>query len=156
MASATRKQETENSIIEIKLTRTVNDKTAYLDGYLLKSGREIYEIYEVKITGKKSGKSIWASGKPGGFAFFSTAISGKLPAGAFARIGDSYISKTVYDICMAMIAELDAASIKSEEQIAIETTEAQIKVTCDNWQESPEEKSRRRLMREMEHANSDY
>ncbi|MBK9054477.1 MAG: hypothetical protein IPL78_27275 [Chloroflexi bacterium] len=57
---------------------------------------------------------------------------------------------------MAMIAELDAALIKSEEQIAIETTEAQIKVTRDNWQESPEEKSHRRLMREMEHANSDY
>ncbi len=45
MANATRKQETENSIIEIKLTSTVNDKTAYLDGYSLMPLRIRTHVY---------------------------------------------------------------------------------------------------------------
>lgn len=122
MTSATRKTETQNITIEITLTRKVSDKVVDLDGDRINSGREIYENYEVKITGKKSGRSISVTGKPGGFAFFSRPdrFSGQYPAGAYARIGDSYIDREVYDLAMTMIAALDTEVKKTDEQVALE------------------------------------
>jgi hypothetical protein len=128
MTTATRTAETEKAIITIKLTREVIDDVHYMDGYNISAGREVYENYEVKITHKASGKTIKARGKPGGFAFFKKADQfGKMPAGAYARIGDAYITEEIYDIAMSMIAELDAEIAKSDEQVAIEIASAEIK-----------------------------
>lgn len=124
MTTAIRNAQTENAIIEISLTRKVNDKVANLDGDRFVTGREVYESYDVKITSKKNGKSIKTFGKPGGFAFFKTADQfTKLPAGAHARIGDAYISKEIYDIAMVMISELDAEVSRTDEQVEIEHAE---------------------------------
>lgn len=122
---ATRTAETENGIIEITLTREVTGKTAYSDGYNLPVGYETYENYEVKMTHKASGKVVWVSGKPGsGFAFFETANQyNKLPAGAYARIGNAYVSEEVYNIAMSMIAELDAEVVKNAEYQEVEAKE---------------------------------
>jgi hypothetical protein len=121
MTTATRTTQTENIIIEIKLTRTVSDKVAYLDGYNLPTGREVFENYEVKLTSKRNGATVSTSGKPGGFAFFATASKfQKIPAGAFARISDAYVNKDVYDLAMSMIAGLDAEVAKTDEQVALE------------------------------------
>src|SRR5574340_24838 len=126
MTKATETRETESAKIEITLTRDVTDKTAFMDGYNLNAWREVYEAYEVKITGKKNGKTIRTTGKPGGFAFFSTPGSGA-PAGAVARVGDAYVGQVVYDTCMDMIAGLDAKLPKSDEQIALEDKTAENK-----------------------------
>jgi len=122
MTTATRTRQTENSIIEISLTRSVNDKVNFSDGYNIKTGREVYENYDVKITLKNSGKTIKVSGKPGGFAFFALQdkYSGKYPDGAYARVGDAYVGRKLYDLAMAMIGELDADVCKTEEQTDIE------------------------------------
>jgi len=109
MTTAIRTTQTDTSTIQISLTREVNEKTAYLDGYNLPIGKETYEKYEVVIIHKTTGKRIRTVGKPGGFAFFDTASKfTKLPAGAYARIGNAYVGKGIYDIAMTMIAELDA------------------------------------------------
>lgn len=129
MTKATRTIENETRIITITLTRTVSDKVAYLDGYNLKSGREIYENYNVKMTNKINGATITTDGKPGGFAFFTIQgkFSGKYPAGAYARIGNAYISREAYDMAMTLIAALDAEVGKTEEQIALEAAEVERK-----------------------------
>ena len=129
MATATRTTETDNIKIEIKLTREVIDKVAYMDGYNLPAGREVYESYDVTLTGKRTGKAIRTSGKPGDFAFFCPqgAYSGKYPAGAYARVGDTYIAKDVYDLAMSMIAELDAEVARTDEQVALEQAEIERK-----------------------------
>jgi len=125
MTTTTRKTETENLTIEISLTREVNDKVAYMDGWNLPAGREVYETYEIKITSKRNGATITTSGKPGDFAFFALQgeYSGKYPAGAYARVGDAYVSQATYDLAMSMIAELAAEVSKTTEQIALEQTE---------------------------------
>lgn len=124
MTTATRTTETETAKIEITLTREVNDKVIYADGYNIPDGREVYENYEAKITRKIDGKRIYANGKPGDGFFFRTASKYQtMPAGAYARISDSYISQSVYDIAMSMIAELNAEVTKTDEQIALETEE---------------------------------
>jgi len=119
---ATRKYQDPTKTIEITLTRKVIDKVAYMDGYNLPDGREVFEMYEVKLVKKSNGATIKVAGKPGDFAFFKTQgkYSGKYPAGAHARIGDTYISRETYDIAMRMIAGLDAEVGKSDEQIALE------------------------------------
>jgi hypothetical protein len=129
MTTASRKTETTNAIIEIELTREVKDKVAYLDGYNVSAGREVYERYEVKLTHKRSGNTIRTNGRPGDFAFFARPdrFSGKFPAGAYARVGDAYITQEIYDAAMGIIAELDAEVSKTEEQIALEQAEAERK-----------------------------
>lgn len=100
MTTTTKTLETEKMIIKITLTREVNDKVSYADGYNITTGREVYENYDVKLIGKTSGKEINKSGKPGGFAFFEVEnkFSGKYPAGAYARLGNAYVSKETYDV----------------------------------------------------------
>jgi len=122
---ATRTAETETAKIEISLTREVTDKVAYADGYNIKTGREVYESYDITITSKKNGKSVHTYGKPN-FSFSSKWNT--MPEGAFARIGDAYISEATYRLMKGMIAELDAEVGKSDEQVALEVkAEAQKK-----------------------------
>jgi hypothetical protein len=133
MTTATRTTETENAIIEIKLTREVNDKINYCDGYNIKAGREVYEEYAVKLTSKRNGKTITTYGKPGSFAFFALQdeFSGKYPTGAYARVGDAYASKEIYDLAMSMIAELDAEVAKTAEQKILEAEETARQIAED-------------------------
>jgi hypothetical protein len=127
MTKATRTKETANGIVTITLTREVNDKVAYLDGYNLVTGREVYESYEVTLTHKASGKVKRTSGKPGGFAFFTLQpkLGGPYPAGAYARVGDTYVSRETYDLAMGMIAELDAEVGKTADQAELEAAMAE-------------------------------
>lgn len=135
MTKATITSETNNVKISITLTREVNDKIVYLDGYEINAGKETYEKYDVELTGKISGKTIRSYGKPGGFAFFALQdkFSGKYPAGAYARIGDNYIDKEAYEAAMIIIAKLDSEienpefkSIKQQETNNAATKDAQI------------------------------
>ena len=143
---ATRKYEDKTQSIEITLTRKVIDRVAYMDGYNLPDGREVFEMYEVKLIKKSNGATIKVAGKPGDFAFFKTQgkYSGKYPAGAHARIGDTYISKDAYDIAMRMITELDAEVGKSDEQIALEQeAEERRRIGEENLDMAAEETARR-------------
>ena len=144
MTTASKTAETETAKIEIKLTRTVNDKTAYSDGYNIGTGREVYENYDVTITNKQTGKTMRTYGKPGGFAFFSKPSGKNLPAGAVARIGDTYIGQNTYAACMILIAALDAELPKSDEQIALEQAEAERKARIEENEKHNEAERRER------------
>jgi hypothetical protein len=121
----TKTQETEKAIYQITLTREIMDKVAFLDGDSRVTGREVYESYEIRITPKATGKTFVHSGKPGAFAFLELPFrQEKYPQGAYARLGNAYISQDVYDILTGMIEELNAENEKSDEQVAIENAEA--------------------------------
>lgn len=128
MTTATKTTKRNQTDIEIKLTRAVSDKVAHADGYNIKTGREVYENYEVKITSKVNGAKASTSGKPGGFAFLSIVTDkSKIAKGGYARLGDAYISKSLYDVCMTMIAELDTEVGKTDEQTELELAQAEAK-----------------------------
>jgi hypothetical protein len=122
MATATKTAETPNAKIEITLTREVRDKVSWSDGWEIPMGREINEVYNIKIFAKKSGLTFTDHGKPGQYGFFTYQTSGKA-AGRYLIAENVYVDKVVYDAAMALIAELDAELPKSEEQVAIETAE---------------------------------
>lgn len=120
----TKTAETQNYKIKMTLTREAMDKVADLDGYRIKTGTTAFENYDVEITNKAIGKTIYAHGKPNGFAFFDANLKGykNLPAGAYARIGDYYVGKETYDLAQQLIAALDAEA-KSEEYEAAKAAE---------------------------------
>lgn len=121
MTSVTKTTQTENAIITVTLTRTVSNKTAYADGYNIKTGREVYENYEIKIVSKKNGQKMWTTGKPGEFAFLNIITDkSKITKGGYARLGDAYISKNLYDIINGIVNELDTEVSKNDEQVALE------------------------------------
>ena len=164
MTTATRTAETANYTVVVKLTREVVEKNSFSDGWNVSLGKETKEYYEVKMTLKANGKGVSMMGKPGNFAFLQVVEGSKgIPAGAYARLSDAYMSKATYDLVMGLIAELDAEVAKSDEFVAIETDAAERKAKLEAWRNSPEGKAElaaadrhNRLMREMNKANSDY
>ena len=125
MTSISKTAETPTAKVAIKLTRNVSDKIADLDGDCFVTGREIYEDYEVTVTSKINNQSIHTTGKPGGFAFFAPRADGA------ARLGDAYVSREIYDVAIALIAELDAALPKTDEQLKIEADQVEAKHMAD-------------------------
>lgn len=163
MATATKTAETPNYTVVAKLTREVVKKNSYADGWNVSLGKETKEYYEVKMT-LNNGKGVSMMGKPGDFAFLQVVEGSKgIPAGAYARLSDAYMSKATYDLVMGLIAELNAEVAKSDEFVAMETEAAERKAKLEAWRNSPEGKAElaaadrhNRLMREMNKANSDY
>lgn len=127
MAKLTKTAETENATIVASLTRQVNDKTAYADGYNLITGRELYQRYEVQLTSKRNGKSILSSHPEIAHLVSKTEKRDKAPTGAYARLGDAYISQQLYDLIVGMCAQLDAELGKSDEWVALEAEAAERK-----------------------------
>ena len=107
-------------------TREVKDRIGFADGWNIPLGREVYENYEAKVTidsGKHAGATLRASGKLGKASFFGLQTTGK--AKGYYRLGNGYVGKAVYDVAMALIAELEAELPKSEEQLQLEAAQAE-------------------------------
>lgn len=132
MTTATRKIETKNSTIEIKMTREVQDKVNYMDGHQISTGREAVETLEIKITSKRNGRVERSIRKPEVLNPMFYGNYDELTAkGAYARIGNGYISREMYDAITAAISDLDAELGKTDEQIAIEQAEIERKQIAD-------------------------
>jgi hypothetical protein len=133
MTTATRAVENTNYTVVVKLTRKVVEKNSYADGWNVSLGKETKEYYEVKMTLKANGKTISMMGKPGDFAFLQVVEGSKsIPAGAYARLSDAYMSKATYDLVMGLIAELDAEVAKSDEFVAMEAEATQRKAKANS------------------------
>ena len=129
MATAIRTQETERVKIEVTLWREVIDKIGDADGYKIDLGREVHESYDVRLTGKATGKVITAYGKAD--QLFYKAMSGGY------RIGNAIVNQDMRDLVMGMVAELDAEISKTEEQVKIETAEAARIAAIDAAEDEP-------------------
>jgi hypothetical protein len=76
--------------------------------------------------------------------------------GAVGKINNAYIGQETYDLISNLIAEVDAETPKSEEQIAIETAKANQIAENEAWHNSPEQVSYRKFAVEMDSEDSDY
>ena len=152
MTTATKTITTKSgTTVTIKLTRQVNDKIAYLDGYNLLAGREVFESLEIVAT-LPNGKTASGSSIHKLDSKFDKAAMAK---GAYARFGDAYIGQDAYEAIISVIADLDAENPKTAEQINIETAKAKAIADHDAWYDSPEQVRAREFEREMNNPNSD-
>jgi hypothetical protein len=139
--------------ITVEIIRRVQDKIAYLDGYNLPSGREIVDI--TTITLRDASGKVLTSGN--NIQSVSPRFDAKsIASGAVAKIGNAYLSQTIYDLAAGLLAEVEAETPKSDEQIAIETAKANAKKEHDAWYYSPEQVAARKFDYEMCRPDSDY
>jgi hypothetical protein len=140
------------SKITVEMVREVQDKVAYLDGYNEVIGREIVEYTRIKFE-DPTGKTIASGDELRGVnpRFDAKGIAG----GAIGKVGNVYLRKDMYDMVAGLMAEVEAETPKSAEQIAIETARAEAIKKHDAWYNSPEQVSYRKFMREMEREDSD-
>ena len=122
--------ETKNTTITVTLTREVRDVINFADGYNIKTGEEIFEMVEVKLTIKANGKSVTLTGKMNDIPMLykiddaaRKTFARSAPAAAYAKYGDSYISEEVYTAIINLIAKVDAEIGKVDGQEEIETAE---------------------------------
>jgi len=107
--------------VETIITRTIEsqDKVVYADGWNVNTGIET--INTIKITIKINGKTVDHSDAP---EICNPKYYAKVIAqGAYARLGNGYITKERYNQIMAAIAEIDAelGNVKvSAESVEIE------------------------------------
>jgi hypothetical protein len=139
--------------ITVEIVRKVQDKVAYMDGYNLVSGREIVDYTNIVLrdaTGKilTTGNCIHNLTQK----YDSKAIA----AGAVGQVGSAYLRQDMYDLVAGLLAEVEAETPKSDEQIAIETAKAKAEETYSTWYESDEQIAARKFQCEMESEDSDY
>ncbi len=109
--------------IKVEITRRVQDKTNYSDGFGIVTGREIVDITEITLL---DGNKVLTTGHS--VKLLNQKYDSKMiAAGAFARVGDAYLTKENYDLLVSLIAEVEAETPKSEEQIEIEREQEQRK-----------------------------
>jgi len=139
--------------ITVEMVRKVQDKVSYADGYNLVTGREIVERTTITLR-DGDGKILATAKELSGLTprFDAKGIAG----GAVGKIGNVYLRQDTYDLVAGLLAEVEAETPKSDEQIAIETAQAQAVAAHDTWYKSPEAVAARKLEIEMSRANSDY
>lgn len=144
---------TNGKTITVEMVRKVQDKVNYSDGYNVVVGREIVEYTRITLS-DETGKII-ATGKEIGSVsqrFDSKAIE----AGAVAKLGNVYLRQEMYNTVSGLIAEVEAETPKSAEQIEIEAAKEKAEKDYETWYNSPEALASRKLEREMEREDSDY
>ena len=109
-----------NVRVEIKLSREVQDRVAYADGWNVPLGRETLDHLDLvmEIDGEYKTN---AYRKPA--ALQGKAYAKLIAKGAYAQLGSMYIGEENYDLVMAAIAELESAVTGGEEYAAIKDQE---------------------------------
>ena len=93
--------------VTVKIERDVKDDIAYCDGDNVNLGKKAYEATSIKV--EKNGKSAFCRD----LDFFSivddryNTIKKTMPQ-AYARLGDMYISKPIYDFICEVMDEVKA------------------------------------------------
>lgn len=138
--------------IKIEMVRDVQDEVSYADGYNIVIGREVVEYTKITLLDE--------TGKTLDTAYEISKLNPKFDAkgiagGAVAKVGRVYLRKEMYDLVAGLLAEVEAETPKSDEQIAIETRKAEKKAKYDAWYNSAEQIAARKFEREMNDPNSD-
>ena len=120
------------AIVTIKIEKSVADKMVNADGDMVNTGKEIVNriSLEMTVNGKfqtrDTSRPVILTGK---------AYAKHVAAGAYARLGDAYVSKQVYDEIISAIAsataEIEQAN-KTEAKEVIINTEKAVKSTTAN------------------------
>jgi hypothetical protein len=139
--------------ITVEMVRKVQDKVNFADGYNIVTGREIVDYTTITLrdeTGKEmaTGSSLRSNLSP-------RVDANGIAAGAVGIIGNMYLRREMYDLVAGLLAEVEAETPKSDEQIAIETAKAQAEAAHEAWYNSPEEVHYREFVRRMEAPDSD-
>lgn len=118
--------------VTVKIEKGTMNKTAYADGHNVPLGKETYNFTFVKI--EKGGKSAFT--RDLNFFYIVDRSAGRndnLPKEAFARFGDTYISKPVYNTIKAVVDEATAISEKKidEEYYEVKSIEDSQKADAD-------------------------
>lgn len=101
--------------IKVELTREVNDKIAYTDGANVNLGKETYEAIEITVT--VNGKVVVVARKSPEILTresYRATYDKMVASGAYARLGDNYIGKEMYDSIMSLVAEAIAETESAE------------------------------------------
>ena len=95
--------------VRIVRTVTIRDNVAYADGYNVPLGREIYDLVEIDLD--RNGVRIVHSTYPPEVITqeqYRGSYAKLHAAGAYARLGDGYISEMAYSAITAELEKLDA------------------------------------------------
>ena len=138
--------------ITVEMVRKVQNKVAYADGANIVTGREIVEYTNITLR-DETGKIIMTG-------CHLSDVSPKFDAKAFAagavgKLGNAYLRQEMYDLVAGLIAEVEAETSKTDEQIAIETAKAQAEAAHNAWYNSPEQIAYREFESEMNRSDSD-
>lgn len=138
--------------ITVEMVRKVQDKVNYSDGYNIVTGREIVEHTNITLR-DETGKTITTGDHLSNVSprFDAKAIE----AGAVGKVGDAYLRQEMYDLVVRLIADVDAQTPKTDEQIKIEAEQAAAIAKHDAWYNSPEQIAAREFEREMNRPDSD-
>ena len=139
--------------ITVEIVRKVQDKVNYSDGYNIVTGREIVDYTNITLC-DENGKVITTGKEIGSLnsQFDAKGIAG----GAVGKVGKVYLRKETYDQVAGLLAEVEAETPKTDEQISIETAKAQAEKDYDTWYNSSEEVAYRKFSNEMNSPDSDY
>ncbi len=142
------------STITVEMERKVQDKISYADGYKIVTGREIVDT--TKITFRDaSGKTLGSGNRLE--RHLSPRFDAKsIAAGAVGKVGNIYLLQETYDLVSGLLADVEAETPKSDEQIAIETAQKKAEEDYMTWYNSPEAIRSRKLEQEMDREDSDY
>jgi hypothetical protein len=139
--------------ITVEIVRKVQDKVSYADGANIVTGREIVDYTTITLR-DSTGKTI-ATGKEI-YCLNQKSDAKGIAGGAVAKIGKAYLRQDNYNLAVALLAEVEAETPKSDEQIAIESARAQAAKDYDAWYASAEQVTARKFAHEMNRTGSDY
>jgi len=138
--------------IKVEIVRKVQDKVNYSDGYNVAVSREIIDYTTISLL-DETGKVI-ATGKELS-KVFPQFDAKAIEAGAVGKLGNVYLRSEMYNAAATLLAEVEAETPKSDEQIAIEAAQAKAAADHDTWYNSPDAVRSRRLEAEMDRSDSD-
>ncbi len=122
------RQMTDGRTVEIKveMTRGVRDDVGYADGWNVHLGKKTIDSIDIilRVDGRLLAKS-YNNPEILSPRFYKD----KITAGAYARIGDGYVTKERYDDIMTMIAEIEAEIGNDAEYDAVKKAEEAKKET---------------------------
>ena len=109
-----------NVKVEIKLSREIQDRVAYADGWNVPLGRETVNDLDLvmKIDGKHKTSDYH---KPS--VLTGRGYADMIAKGAYAQMGSTLIAKDKYELIMAAISELEAEVTGSEEYAVVRAQE---------------------------------
>ena len=107
--------------VTIEMTKGTQDKMINADGDMINMGQETVEsIYiEVQIDGKYTGRSYNAPRS----IISDPAYKAIVAKGAYARLGDAYITEELFNLVMAAIAEANEETEETTEYVEIKADE---------------------------------
>lgn len=109
--------------VKVDITREVQDKTVDADGQTINLGKETYESMMIKLykDGELIEESRYAPSKitRTHYRDYDKIVA----AGAYARFGDKFVNKTIYDKIMEAIELANNSTTVSEEYKAVKSAE---------------------------------